>query len=156
MPLLERAASPHLEGLDMPQADESMFSGEYGRRSARRNRTLLDMDRELEFAMGAWEGKKIKLSVSDALVQGLLIGLSGLPGGSIPGTIRDAKAKSGEAVIRASYHHAKYSISIAKTKLTGYRGMDPALQLLLSQIWIILQTISEATGVPATAPHWSD
>ena len=135
---------------------EDMFSGEFARRKARRLRTLLDMDRELERAMGAWESKKGDRSRTEAAIAGLFIGLSSLPGGSIPQAIRDARSKSAEAVVRAAYHHAKYQMSVARTQMDGYRAMSPALAASTSQMWVILQTICKAVGTAATPPHWSD
>ena len=135
---------------------EDMFSGEFARRKARRQRTLLDMEREIEVTMGAWEGKKGDLSRTDAAITGLFIGLSSLPGGSIPQAIRDARSKNAEAVIRAAYHHAKYQMSVAQTQMDGYRAMSPVLTASTDQMWVILQTICKAIGRTATQPHWSD
>ena len=135
---------------------EDMFSGEFARRKARRLRTLLDMEREMEQALSVWEGKKANLSKTDAAIAGLFIGLGSLPGGAIPAAIREARAKGSEAVVRAAYHHAKYQTSLARTQLDGYRTMNAPLAGMTNQIWVILQTIAKAAGVTATPPHWSD
>ena len=135
---------------------EDMFSGEFARRKARRLRTLLDMERELERAMSTWESNHANLGKTEAALNGLFIGLSSLPGGSIPAAVREARSRSADAAIRAAYHQAKYQMSQAQTQLDGYRVMNPPLTLLVNQIWVILQAISKAAGMSATPPHWSD
>jgi beta-phosphoglucomutase-like phosphatase (HAD superfamily) len=132
-----------------------MFSGEFARRKARRLRTLLELEREMEQAMGIFEGKRAP-SKTDAAIAGLFAGLGSIPGLGVPQAIRDARSKGSEAVVRAAYHHAKYQISLARTQLDGYRSMNAELVASTSQIWVILGTIAKAAGMTATPPHWSD
>jgi len=135
---------------------EDMFSGEFARRKARRLRTLLDMERELERAMSTWESNLANLGKTEAALNGLFVGLSSLPGGSIPAAVREARSKSADAAIRAAYHQAKYQASQAQMQLDGYGVMSPALTLSVNQIWVTLQAISKAAGMSATEPRWSD
>ena len=78
---------------------------------APRTGSYIDDAPRLNHAMQVWESKGAHFSRTEMAVQGLLFGLSSLPGAGIPAAILAARKQSADATIRAAYYRGQELIN---------------------------------------------
>ena len=98
----------------------------------------------LEQAMQAWEANNADFSRTGAAVDGLLSVFGTLfPGAGIPALVKEARAKSADAALRALYHQARNEILVNRNTLNP----EMVERLAVGEILVIIETIEKAAGL---------
>ena len=112
--------------------------------SQQKDLAFMRLEPLLEQAMQAWESDNANLNRTDAAIDGLLSIVGGLlPGGGIPALVKEARAKSADAALRALYHQARNEILVNR----GSLNPEMVERLAVTEILVIIETIEEAAGL---------
>ena len=94
--------------------------------------------------MQAWEADNTNVSRTSTAIDGLLSVIGGLlPGGGLPALIKETRAKSADAALRALYHQARNEILVNRDRLNPEKTERRAV----TEILVIIETIEKAAGL---------
>jgi hypothetical protein len=112
--------------------------------SQQKSLAFSNLEQLLEQAMQAWEADNANLSRTDAAIDGFLAVFGSLlPGAGIPALVKEARAKSADAALRALYHQARNDILVNRNTLNP----EMTERLAVTEILVIIETIEKAAGL---------